>query len=332
MGIKNLTQLIKCHSPDSIQTKSLYELRGKKAAIDSSIIIYKSLTNYRNNGEYIRNDKNNIISHLLGILNKTILYLSLGIMPVYIFDGKPPDAKQDTLDERKNRVNESVELLKNETNKEEQIKLEKKTIRITKQYINEIKELLDILTIQYYHPDGEAETFASELCRIGEVDYVVTEDMDALACGSPFMVRNCIDRTIKRNDVVSIFDLEKVLSDFNMNFTEFIDLCILCGCDYCPTIQSIGPKTAFKLIQKHKTIENILLHENKLTITDSFKNKYKIARDSFYIFKDKITVQKYDRTGINQTQLSYYLKNELNLPEKRVQNYIKKINLNNNDR
>ena len=209
MGIKNLTQLIKCHSPESIQTKSLYELRDKRIAIDSSIIIYKSLTNYRHNGEYIRNNQNNIISHLLGILNKTVMYLSLGIHPIFIFDGKPPTAKQEILIERKNKVHESTELLKNETCKEEQIKLEKKTIRITKQYIEEIKELLNILNIQYYHPDGEAETFASELCRIGEVDYVVTEDMDALPCGSPFMVRNCIDRTIKRNDVVSIFDLEK---------------------------------------------------------------------------------------------------------------------------
>ena len=37
-------------------------------------------------------------------------------------------------------------------------------------------------------------------------------------------------------------------------------------------------------------------------------------------------------SAINQSQLSDYLKQELNLSEKRVQNYIKKINLNNNDR
>ena len=83
MGIKNLTQLIKSNAPNSIQTKALYELRGKKIAIDSSIIIYKSLTNYRNKGDYIRNKDNKIISHLLGILNKTTLYLSLGIIPIY---------------------------------------------------------------------------------------------------------------------------------------------------------------------------------------------------------------------------------------------------------
>ena len=126
MGIKNLTQLIKLNAPNSIQTKALYELRGKKIAIDSSIIIYKSLTNYRNKGDYIRNKDDKIISHLLGILNKTTLYLSLGIIPIFIFDGKPPESKQQTINERKNKILESGELLKNAESIEEKIKLEKK--------------------------------------------------------------------------------------------------------------------------------------------------------------------------------------------------------------
>ena len=152
MGIKNLTQFIKSHSPESIQTRALYELRGKKLAIDSSILIYKSLANYRNNGDYIRNKDNKIISHLLGILNKACLYLSLGIIPIFIFDGKPPESKKHTILERKNRIIESNKLLKNAESPEEKIKLEKKTIKITSEYIQEIKQLLDKLNIQYYHP------------------------------------------------------------------------------------------------------------------------------------------------------------------------------------
>lgn len=330
MGIKNLTQLIKSNAPNSIKTKALYELRGKTIAIDSSIIIYKSLTNYRNKGDYIRNTENKIISHLLGILNKTTLYLSLGIIPIFIFDGKPPESKKQTITERRNRIIESNELLKTAESIEEKIKLEKKTIRITPQYIQEIKELLDKLNVQYYHPDGEAETFASELCRKGIVDYVVTEDMDALACGSPYMIRNCIDKSIKRNDVVSIFSLEELLSDFKISFSQFIDLCILCGCDYCPTIPSIGPKTAFKLIQKYQTIENILLNEQNLKPCTPFKENYVKARETFYIFKDKAFCQEYISKDLNHSELQSYLKDNLNLSDKRVQNYIKKINNNNN--
>lgn len=34
-----------------------------------------------------------------------------------------------------------------------------------------------------------------------------------------------------------------------MSHEEFVDLCILCGCDYTESIDGIGPTTAFKLIQ-----------------------------------------------------------------------------------
>lgn len=53
-------------------------------------------------------------------------------------------------------------------------------------------------------------------------------------------------------------NLQKILKDFDFNMDQFIDLCILLGCDYAPTIRGIGPKKAFELIEKHKTIENVL--------------------------------------------------------------------------
>lgn len=39
---------------------------------------------------------------------------------------------------------------------------------------------------------------------------------------------------------------------------QFIDLCILLGCDYCNNIRGIGPKKAFELIKQYKNIETIL--------------------------------------------------------------------------
>ena len=55
MGIKSLTYLIKEKSPDAIQSVSLYTLKDKRVAIDTSIFLYKSLINIRHNGEYLRN-------------------------------------------------------------------------------------------------------------------------------------------------------------------------------------------------------------------------------------------------------------------------------------
>lgn len=54
------------------------------------------------------------------------------------------------------------------------------------------------------------------------------------------------------------FNLDKVLNGLEMNRDEFIDLCILLGCDYCESIRGIGPKRAVELIKQHKSIEKII--------------------------------------------------------------------------
>jgi len=54
------------------------------------------------------------------------------------------------------------------------------------------------------------------------------------------------------------FYLDRVLEGLDLQMPEFIDLCILMGCDYCDSIKGIGPKRAIELIQKHRNIEGIL--------------------------------------------------------------------------
>lgn len=48
-----------------------------------------------------------------------------------------------------------------------------------------------------------------------------------------------------------------------MTMEQFIDMCILAGCDYCDTIRGIGPKRALELIRKHGSIEEALKHLDK---------------------------------------------------------------------
>lgn len=50
------------------------------------------------------------------------------------------------------------------------------------------------------------------------------------------------------------FHLNKVLEGLELTHEQFIDLCILLGCDYCETIRGIGPKRAIDLIREHKSI------------------------------------------------------------------------------
>ena len=39
---------------------------------------------------------------------------------------------------------------------------------------------------------------------------------------------------------------------------QFLDFCILCGCDYCPVVPKVGNVTAMKLIKTHGSIEKII--------------------------------------------------------------------------
>tara|TARA_B100001094_G_C18161195_1_gene789463 strand:+ start:1171 stop:2184 length:1014 start_codon:yes stop_codon:yes gene_type:complete len=328
MGIRSLTSLIKQKSPNSIQTTSLYTLKDKKVAIDASIFLYKSLANVRSNGDYLRNKDGKVVSHIIGILNKTIQYITLGITPIYIFDGKPPLEKKFVLDERNKKANESKILSEQSTSLEEKHKHEKNSIRIKKHHIDDLKQLFDFMGVSYIHPDGEAEAYASELCRIGYVDYVVTEDMDTLVYGCPRMIRNCLDKSIKRKDVVSIIDLDVILTDFNMNMKEFIDMCIICGCDYCTTIPKVGTVRAYNYIHKYKTIDSFIDSKQCSTIPQEFIDNFQKARELFDIFKQKIQI---DDIPIHNSTYQFnefqsYLLDECGLSEKKITVICNKLN------
>jgi flap endonuclease-1 len=62
---------------------------------------------------------------------------------------------------------------------------------------------------------------------------------------------------------------------------EFIDLCILLGCDYCDSIKGIGPKRAIELMKTHRSIEKILekLDTKKYQVPENWP--YKEARGLF---------------------------------------------------
>ena len=333
MGIKGLTKSIKKYSPGSITNENLYKLSGKKVAVDASLILYQQLLKSPN-GKIFKNSKGKITSHITGLFYKIMNYISLNIEMIFIFDGKPPDNKQDCINIRKEKSKKAKEASMKTTCEEEKEKLEKSALRLTKEMIDDVKLLLNYMGISYIHPEvGEGEAYASELCRIGYVDYVLTEDMDTMAYGCPKLIRNCIDKSLKRKDIVSIFDYTKLINDFELNHDEFLDFCILCGCDYCPVVPKIGNITAMKLIKTYKTIENI--YENtklKYNYPEDYLIKFKEAKDNFKIFIDKINIDeiKINKNFRNIEYLKKFLINDIEMNEKRVQNSLKKFHNNYN--
>lgn len=69
-------------------------------------------------------------------------------------------------------------------------------------------------------------------------------------------------------------DLNVALCGLDITFEQFVDLCILCGCDYCSNIKGIGPKTALKLIRQYKTLEGVVQFVKR-----DMKKKYQLPKD-----------------------------------------------------
>ena len=325
MGIKSLTQTIRKYAPDSISNDNLYKLSGKKVAVDASLIIYQQLLSNRK-AFFYKDGK--ITNHITGLFYKIMNYISLDIEMLFIFDGKPPDNKQECIQLRKEKSLKAKEQLEISTNEEDKFKLEKASIRVTKEMINDVKNLLRLLGIPYIHPDvGEGEAYASELCRMGIVDYVLTEDMDTLAYGCPRLIRNCIEKELRRKDIISIFEYEKVISNLQLDHLKFLDFCILCGCDYCPSVPKIGNITALKLIQKYGSIEEIIKNTN-YQFPENYLSTFNLAKCNFLLYYGKIDMNNVDIVSSerNINGLEEYLIRDIGMNENRVHNTFKKFN------
>lgn len=276
MGIKNLLKFLSEY-PELIKEKETNEYYGKKIAIDISILMYQVVIAIRNSGSDLTNNKGEITSHILGLFNKTLSFLEKGIIPVFVFDGKPPQLKQKILDTRKQIRKKALEKLSDAQNDVDKIKYLKRSVWISKEQMDQCRELLSLMGIPYINAPEEADSELSYLCKSNLVYAVLTEDMDILTFGSPRIIRNL---TSSKKIPIEI-ELDKVLKHLSITYEQFIELCILFGCDYCPNLIDIKYNEIYKIYSKHKNIEDTLEEMKNInyTLPDNFE--YKHAKNYF---------------------------------------------------
>ncbi|KAB2063033.1 hypothetical protein ERO13_A10G176900v2 [Gossypium hirsutum] len=266
MGIKGLTKLLADNAPKAMKEQKLESYFGRKIAIDASMSIYQFLIVVGRMGtEMLTNEAGEVTSHLQGMFTRTIRLLEAGLKPVYVFDGQPPDLKKQELAKRYSKRADATEDLQEamETgNKEDIEKFSKRTVKVTRQHNEDCKRLLRLMGVPVIDAPSEAEAQCAALCKSGKVYAVASEDMDSLTFGTPKFLRHLMDPSSRKVPVME-FDVAKVLEELNLTMDQFIDLCILSGCDYCDSIRGIGGQTALKLIRQHGSIEEILQNINK---------------------------------------------------------------------
>ncbi|GKU91207.1 hypothetical protein SLEP1_g5109 [Rubroshorea leprosula] len=266
MGIKGLTKLLADNAPKAMKEQKFESYFGRKIAIDASMSIYQFLIVVGRSGtEMLTNEAGEVTSHLQGMFTRTIRLLEAGIKPVYVFDGQPPDLKKQELAKRYSKRVDATEDLAEAMeagNKEDIEKFSKRTVKVTKQHNEDCKKLLRLMGVPVIDAPSEAEAQCAALCKLEKVYAVASEDMDSLTFGAPRFLRHLMDPSSRKVPVME-FEITKMLEELNLTMDQFIDLCILSGCDYCDSIRGIGGQTALKLIRQHGSIENILENINK---------------------------------------------------------------------
>ena len=187
MGIRGLNTLIKKLSENSITENDIKKYSGSKIAIDCSILLYKF--------KYACKSEN---SHLVGIANRVKYYIGNGILPIFIFDGSPPDEKKNTILKRQTakyktylkidqlkieREDPTLDAIKINSIDNEINKLLSQIIYIKKHHIEESKTLLEKSGVPYITAPEDAEKYCAFLQRNNLVDYTVSDDTDTITFG-----------------------------------------------------------------------------------------------------------------------------------------------------
>ncbi len=324
MGIKSLTTILSAKCKSAINRRNLDSYRGMILGIDISIFLYKFL--YGND------------DHLDGIVRILMRLLKNGILPVIIFDGRPPKEKSEVLTNRKEKrdtlvtkkevienfiqkkdemteeqmrenieeymktrdenvrldVEEIEELIKKDDGvlREELDKTVKRIIYVTSQHIESTKRLCKLMGVPYIVSKGEAETLMGHLCRDDIIDGCISEDTDVLVNGGKIFIRNLVP---DKNNVEE-YCLEGILNGLGMTYEQFIDMCILCGCDYTSKIGGMGPMTAYKMMKKHNDIVGVLEELRK-------SDKFKIPEDENFDYEKARHLFKHSTDNEDKTEI-----------------------------
>ena len=268
MGVKLLSKLLKTECSDCVRKIHLQQLNGQKICIDTSIYIYR----YKS---------------MESLIEKFYLMCSIfkyyNIIPLFVFDGKPPQEKRDELNRRREKrekawkkYDELKEKFGSNPNKHQEKKLEqlkRSIVKVKREDIINIKNLITYMGFKFIEAEGEADKLCAALVRKNKVYGVLTEDMDLFAYGCPVVFRyiSLINHT------VMLYNLKDILKKLKISLENFQLLCVMSGTDYLKTNKNVFyylncyKKSKFMRFDKWLQIHNNLSDENYECIMNILK-------------------------------------------------------------
>lgn len=194
--------------------------------------------------------------------------------------------------------------------------LVKRDIRISSQEIQDVVTLFDMLGCLYFQAPYEADFTLADLCKSGVIDAVVSEDKDMLTHGVPYLISGLIDATCRRTGQVVLYNLKTILSVSKLSFEQFVDYCILLGCDYCGTITGVAAAKGYHYIKQYGSMDGIIAAINgnmmryrPLGELSDFQQQYKRAFSIFVREHHQIDLPRLSSYPINMEIRDWLLKN-----------------------
>ncbi|MBI2559363.1 flap endonuclease-1 [Candidatus Woesearchaeota archaeon] len=311
-----------------IKEINLEFLKNKVLAVDAPMWLYQFLSSIRQrDGSLLIDSKGNVTSHLMGLLTRVSNLTRQNIKLVFVFDGEPPKLKHSTLEKRKEiklEAQRNFEKAKERADAELMRKYASRTSRLTGDMIGEAKNLIEAFGLPVVEAPSEAEAQASLIVKNNDAFALATNDADALLFEAPLIVRNLnmAGKKKKTNklsyETISpdIINLDDNLKHLGISQEQLIALAMLIGTDYnSGGIKGIGPKTALKLVKRHKNDFEGLFIDTKWN--DSFEFSW---REVFDLIKNIPVNEKYELKWkpIDEERIMRLLVGEHDFSEERV--------------
>lgn len=250
MGIKNLNSVIK----ESMKKTTFNKLRGSIIGIDFSLFLYRFVYN-----------KNNPIECFL---RQVQMFFRHKILPVYVIDGDAPLEKQTILDKRahtRQKLYDNIaDLLDQQSENNspttssrinsEISKLERRCVVFSQKQVQDILYFFELLGIPVIRENEEADFILAKLSAANKIDYILSDDSDVLAFGAKRVLKNfCI-----KEEKCELYVMEDILAKLGVTSQKFLDVCILCGCDYTMKIRNMNCGKSLQLILQWGSIEEVV--------------------------------------------------------------------------
>jgi flap endonuclease-1 len=305
MGIRYLNRFLRENASCAIKVISLSELSGKKIAVDISIYMHK----------YAAEDS--LIENIYAMLS---MFRHYNIIPIFVFDGKPPAEKKKLLLKRREDKKEALdefERLQSVLNSNDDMEdserqeilgqmdiLKRNFVKINKSDIEIVKNLIRCYGATYYDAPGEADELCALLATKGKVWATLSEDMDMFVYGCPHIIRYL--SLLNHNAV--LYDMKNILQTLGISQKEFREICILSGTDYNSLNNdkknSHNLNATLKLFKKYfkerKNKETLEFYDWLLENTNYIEDSQLLNKiyEMFDVSKNHIKVQVFDSIRI----------------------------------